>query len=187
MVINVTDDKLASLIMCNKDMEDTPEPYRGNADNTIIVGLSVYNEFIDKYLSADNYWLTTDTPKLKHWRYCGDEDSICRSFYRDMSVAIMKEIWYVKDGGVPTTIVHHIDGVVEYSMEDIIALARKFIPSLNKSRKDLFAYLRNCEYDVPVAKLVKFDDTVTYASILYAMSYPEKYGVPYTKWSFERS
>ena len=187
MVINVTDDKLASLIMCNKDMEDAPEPYRGNADNTIIVGLSVYNEFIDKYLSADNYWLTTDTPKLKHWRYCGDEDSICRSFYRDMSVAIMKELWYVKDGGVPTTIVHHIDGVMEYPMEYITELAKMFISGLNKSRKDLFAYLHKYEYDVPVSKLVKFDDIVTYASLLYAMSYPERYGVPYFKWSFERS
>lgn len=187
MIINVTDDKLASLMILDKELEQCPEPYRGNADNTIIINLSVYKSFIENYLFINDY-LATDTARLKSQVGNPDDTALCQSFYRDMARSVMKELWYTDITSRPTVIHHEIDNVAAGDKDYIDVISQVFAPTLRLARKDLLAEMNDNGYKLPVNKIVKFDDEVNYAVILYAMSSSESaYGVPFSKWSYIRS
>lgn len=180
------EDTLASVLVLDRSMETCPEPYRGHNDTEIVVSFDVYKEFINKYLSVTDY-LATDTVKLLSYLKTCREEELCRCFYKDVAIAVAKEIWYTDIGGAPTKITHVIDGACYNTEEYVSVISKAFAPQLSRASRSLLEYLDYNEYPMSPTKLVKFDAEFSYATLLFAMSsFDNEFGVPFCKWSLER-
>ena len=184
--IYATKDVLASVIVLDKSMEEFPEPYRSSKDNEIIVSFDVYKNFIKDYLSITDY-LATDTAKLKSFLARNCEEELCKCFYRDMALAIAKELWYTSNDKVPTRLTHFISSDSAMPEEYVSIISQSFAAQLARAASDLKDYMRDADYTLPAWKTVKFGTEFSYATILFAMSsMNNEYGVPFCKWSLER-
>lgn len=184
--IYATKDVLASVIVLDKSMEEFPEPYRSSKDNEIIVTFDVYKNFIKDYLSITDY-LSTDTAKLKSFLARDCEEELCKCFYKDMALAIGKELWYTSTDKVPTRLTHFVSGDTAMPEEYVTVISKSFAAQLTGAAEDLKEYLQEADYELPAWKIVKFGNEFSYATILFAMSsINNEYGVPFCKWSLER-
>lgn len=176
--IVVESDKLASLLIVDKSLEEYPEPYRACDDISIVVTLDNYLSFIRNYLDIDNY-MATDTMLLRFWLQEKDDMSLKKAYYKDMAYAIMKELWYSDS---PTAIYHEIDKTPTLGYNYLDILSNSFLKEYNAEQKNLLAGMKQRGYVYTPAKLVKHQKQLTYATALYAMSQ----GVSYSEWTLER-
>lgn len=186
-VIQATEDKLASILVLNRKLEEYPEPYRGNKDMEILVSFDAYKSFIERYLEIYDY-LATPTIKLKYYLSCGKDEELYRCFYLDMALAVAKEVWYTDLSGTPTRITHKITGADILDTGYVTSMSEIFPKGLSRARNSLLSYLANSNYKMAAAKTVTFSDELRYASLLYAMSSnTNEFDVGFYKWSYERS
>lgn len=186
-VIQATEDRLASILVLNRKLEEYPEPYRGNRDMEIQVSFDVYKNFIEQYLEIYDY-LATPTLKLKYYLSCGKDDELYRCFYLDMAFAVAKEVWYADLTGAPTRITHKIGDADILDVGYISGMCEIFPEGLSRARNSLLKHLANSNYTMAAAKTVAFGEELKYASLLYAMSSnTNAFDVGFYKWSYERS
>lgn len=186
-VYRAMEDELASIIFLDQSFETYPEPYRGHSESEIQVSFDVYKNFIDQYLSVNNY-LSTPTLTLKYYLTWDKQESLCRCFYKDMAIAVAKEIWYAEAAGDITRITHIVDGADDFNSDYVKGMCDIYLPNIVRARKDLMAYMKNSLYPLSVNKTIRFNEELNYASLLYAMaSFSNEYGVAFYRWSYERS
>lgn len=184
--IVVQDTQLASVIIVDKKLEEFPEPYRGTKSMELVVSFSAYKDFIHNYLDVNNF-LATQTSKLKYWDRTGDERALCMSFYKDMALAVMKELWYVDVGNNPTQIRHIVEDSPVFNDDFISQMSDACKAGLSKAYNELLREMASRKYEYSVAKLSTNKASVDYATLLYAMSFDDvSYGVSFYKWSLER-
>lgn len=176
--IVVESDKLASVLIVDKSLEEYPEPYRACDDISLVVTLDNYLEFIGRYLDTDNY-MATDTMLLRFWLQENDTTSLTRAYYKDMSYALMKELWYSDS---PTAIYHEVRETPTLGYKYLDVLSTSFMREYNSAQKNLLSGMKQRGYAYTPAKLVKHQKQLTYATALYAMSQ----GVSYSEWTLER-
>lgn len=185
IVIRATEEGLASLLFLDKRLEEYPEPYRSNGDMEIQVSLDVYRNFVDKYLEGHDY-LSTATPILKYTLSLGNDEAFCKCFYKDMALAIIKELWYTDVTGVPTTITHSVGNAKYYDKQYIIDLWEQYPKELSQAQNKLLSHMKSANYQLSVQKVVKFGEQLQYATVLYAMSSIENEYIDFAYWNFER-
>ena len=88
-------DNLAPLLLLDKQMEETPEPFRMQKDVLLVVSFSEYLKFIDVYLNKVDY-LSTPTFILKRYRATQDTNKLYVSFLKDMAYCVAKELHYAE-------------------------------------------------------------------------------------------
>lgn len=185
-VIKVTEDNIASVMFMDKYLEKYPEPYRGNADITLAVSFETYKKFINKYLEVTDY-LSTSTVLLRSYLSRGYDDLLCKCFYRDMANAVVKELWYAREGRSPTSILHLVEDGHGFGGEYIDALYTAFPVQLSRAALDLQESLSVVGYTLPDYKMIQYDKEWRYATVLYAMSsLSNEYGTGFSRWSLER-
>lgn len=184
-VINVTEDKLLSVLATNKELELYPEPYRSNGDMELVISFETYVKFIQKYLGVDNY-LSTPSLDLQFYLHHSMEDMLLRCFYKDVAIGIVKEIWYTNTDSQPTKLTHTVEGCPALGEEYINGMTQAFRADLVKTQAELLKYMTELNYKLPPVKTLKFQSELNYASLLYAMS-KACTKVGYCRWSLERS
>lgn len=184
MMINATNDVLASILFLRKEYDGYPEPYRSQPELEIRVTISEYKKFIEEYLSLNDY-LATDT-KILHSIVNNDRHrELCQCFYKDMAYAVMKELWFTEEGSHPTLITHEISGAEVFDSAYINTLSGIFTSKLARAQNALIREITTNRYQIPVKKLIEFESQVKYATLLYAMSSPnDDYGVVFQEWSY---
>lgn len=187
MKIYAKEDVLASVIILDKTLEVYPEPYRSKGKNEIVVSFDAYRKFVDKYLDVSDY-LATDTPHLLAYSRTGMLDELCKCFYKDMALAIAKELWYTNQDATPTRMTHEVDGAYDFGARYVDAISTSCAQQIARAQTDLLSHMEDADYKIQPAKLISFAWEMKYASILYAMASPtNEYGIPFMRWSLERS
>jgi hypothetical protein len=186
--IYVTEDAIASVMVLDKRMETYPEPYRSRGTALeIVVSFEAYVKFITTYLDIEDY-LATETVRLRYYYAHDNIVELRKCYYKDMAMAIMKELWYTGLDGQPTRLSHSIADSFSFPLEYVSVTAKAMAPQMSRASSSLLNYLSSVNYKIAPAKLVKFADEYNYATLLYAMaSRNNEFGIQFQNWSLERS
>lgn len=112
IVEHVAADNLATLLLLDKSMEETPEPIRMQPSLALLIPFQGFIDFVNVYLDKRDY-LACRTKDLKDAASIGVSDKasrefLLRAFYGAVSRAVVKELHYAearnRDG---TTIIHY--------------------------------------------------------------------------------
>lgn len=187
-IINATEDTLASILLIRKDLEEYPEPYRSNGDIEIRVSFEAYQRFIDKYLAVGDF-LATQTNTLLYYLRNDRLDLLCRCFYLDMALAVVKEVWYTDITANPTKLTHIVADSYRFNEDYVTGMCDIFTKDLSRAQNQLVARMRKLQYAVPPTKVNKFSGEFKYAALLYAMAdmTGEFSNISFSRWSYERS
>lgn len=177
-VSEVTEDFLLAFLEPSRDYEGYPEPFRGYPDCMHIIDIDSYKRFIAKYLDVSDYLLTPTSLLLK---YVAENDvtNLMRSFYRDMSIGVMKELYY--SGVESTHIVHRIKGVTLFTDSMIIDNV-SLLDGLPKAGSRLRGIMRERNMRIDNRKEIFDTPEFQYAKLLFAMAEATD-GVPLVAWS----
>jgi hypothetical protein len=145
--VYVTSDVMATLFLTDKEMERNPEPIRMQQSVMLNVEFEEYIDFCKTYLNVKDY-LSTPTVDIKRFLDIGDEESLLKCFYKDMAVAVGKEIHYAETYRKSATKFYHIvkDPSKIYTQEDICAIAYQFE---SVALSFLIPYLRSRDFGLP--------------------------------------
>lgn len=110
--VNVDSDSLASILLLIRELEKTPEPFRGQPDVTIIVDFEEYLKFVDTFLGDENL-LTLPTKTLQdlirehRQEYKQATKILWCTYLSDMAKAVMKEVYYAEQLDKEATRIQH--------------------------------------------------------------------------------
>jgi hypothetical protein len=93
--VYVTSDVMATLFLTDRKMEIRPEPIRMQPSIQLVVGFSEYVDFCRVYLYQRDY-LVTSTQEIKAYLDNEDMPALLRCFYKDMAVAVAKELFFAE-------------------------------------------------------------------------------------------
>lgn len=110
----LSSDVLATVLILDKILEPTPEPFRGQPDVHFVIDFNEYIKFIRTELGTEHDWLYTPTAVLLHHiRELDQRNSesarkyLFKAFLQDMAFAVMKEV-YISDAlGKRATVITH--------------------------------------------------------------------------------
>lgn len=129
----VTKDTMASMIVCNKFLEETPQPCRGQKHLNLVIPFESYIDFIREYSQLSKYLLSSkfmDVSEIINQpiRTHGEdrEKNLYKAYLVDMAVAVGKELWY-SDGAlhvVSTQISNKMPTGKVMSKDDIISYGK---------------------------------------------------------------
>ena len=105
-VLDVSYERLASLLVLNTELEKRPEPWRGQSTITFRIDFVAYTEFIDKVLKRKDF-LSTKTSLLKEYLDSGNIEGLIGAFYRDMCFAVLKELSFLPSVNTNATKIRH--------------------------------------------------------------------------------
>lgn len=105
---------LAPLLVCEKELEESPLTFRGQPNVNLIIDLDEYIRFILDTPEAESYLFSCDNFNtygvVQDYKNMGDakyKRNITRAMYLDIAAAIFKEIWYCENmlitSGTPIT------------------------------------------------------------------------------------
>lgn len=181
----ITDGLMAPILVLNKSLEVYPEPFRGQRDIVLLVSFGAYKKFINNYLEITDY-LSTETVLLRSKLFTDDHQFLVKAFYKDVACAIAKELYYSKQDGLATRIVHKIDGCHVYAKNYVDVYTEAFRPNLQRAKNDLVSLAKKAGYYYSPVALVNNAWLWNYASLLFAMSSPtDNYEVGFAEWSME--
>lgn len=163
----LTYENLAPLYILNKELEETPDPFRLQGDKiTFIVPYNEYKRFVSRCLREVDY-LATPTKDLLSYYKSGNEDELYSSYLRDMAVAICKELHYAESCGKDGTLYRHkSDGEI---VRDCEYLHKVTVESDKKTQ--LRAYMSEHGFPLPMYFREKNHKLWEYANTLYYSSY----------------
>lgn len=153
---------LATFFLLDPTLERSPEPIRFQPNVKVIIPFSEYIVFIDKYLDKRDF-LQTPTALLKAYLKEGNYYELGKCYYKDMAVAIIKELYYCSlYGRKPTKIRHDIEGSqYAISMDQIRSKYDKAGHRIIDNT--LIAMLKERGYRAKVGDLSSFSDEWLYA------------------------
>jgi hypothetical protein len=91
----VTSDVMATLFLTDKAMERKPEPIRMQPYVMLVVDFSEYLDFCRTYLHKKDY-LATPTSTIKLHLEEDNENKLLQCFYKDMAIAVAKELHFAE-------------------------------------------------------------------------------------------
>jgi hypothetical protein len=102
----VTADTMATLLLTDPGMEKIPEPIRMQPTVRLVIDFSEYLDFCRAYLHRKDY-LATPTAVIKRFLETADEGELVKCFYRDMAVAVCKELHFARLYRKQATLFYH--------------------------------------------------------------------------------
>ena len=175
---SVMSDNLAPILLLDKEMEETPEPFRMQKNVLLIVSFSEYLKFIDNYLDKVDY-LSTPTSMLKQYIMHNDTTRLYSSFLADMAYAVAKELHYAeKYKKSATMLVHDVSDAKVNSLSDIENMYKDI---RNFTENNLHQYMGAKDFALP--KFFNKDNDILwhYANVLLFFSM-----APGKPWIFDR-
>lgn len=109
---SVTSDSLATLLLLEKELEPTPEPFRCQPNISFSVDFQEYIAFCTNFLGRENL-LATPSKKihqlLREFRRGSEEAKfgLWSAFLKDMSFAVMKELYWAESLGKGASCIVH--------------------------------------------------------------------------------
>lgn len=106
MRLDVAADSLAALVVLDRDLEPVPEPFRMQPDVEVIVNFDEYLKFVQS-LPMDSAFLYFPMDKLHQSIEARNEQSLIKSFYIDVALAVCKELFFAEYYGKGATVIRH--------------------------------------------------------------------------------
>lgn len=106
MRLDVEADSLAALMVLDRDLEPVPEPFRMQPDVEVVVNFEEYLKFVQS-LPSDATFLYFPTDKLHKSIEARNEQSLIKSFYIDVALAVCKELFFAEYYGRGATVIRH--------------------------------------------------------------------------------
>ena len=109
MDIEAHADNLAALMVLDRGLEPTPEPFRMQGDVWVHVDYSQYLAFI-RSLPEESQLLYNPTVVLKEAMEHRNDTALLKAFYTDMACAVGKELFFAEAKHKPATHIRHSFG-----------------------------------------------------------------------------
>lgn len=108
MRVDVDADCFAALMVLDRTLEPTPEPFRRQPDVTLSVNFEEYKKFIST-LPADSNFLYFPTSQLQTAIAANSTAALIKSFYVDTALAVCKELFFAEAPMRPcgATVIRH--------------------------------------------------------------------------------
>lgn len=106
MRLDVEADRLAALMVLDRDLEPVPEPFRMQPDVEIFVNFEEYRKFVQS-LPSDDMHLYFPVDKIHKSMDAHNEQALIKSFYIDMALAVCKELFFAEYNGKGATVLRH--------------------------------------------------------------------------------
>jgi hypothetical protein len=106
--VYVSADAMTTLFLTDKTLEPIPEPIRMQPSVRLIVSFSEYIDFCRTWLQGkDKDYLSTPTAAIRKFLEEDNEAELIKCFYKDMAIAIGKELHYAEKYKKPRTAFYH--------------------------------------------------------------------------------
>lgn len=183
----VKPDSLASLLVVNRELEEEAEEFRLQPKVNFVVDFNDYLKFIDKELNIGDYLSLPMIVLKKQVKLYQTEKSkasyefLKRAFFKDMSMAILKELHFAERYGKTVSfITHNISGTMDY--QEVLINKIYETQAKEKSEGDLIQkmYKKNYPIAFPVSESNQF--ALRYAVVLEFYASLGK-----TDWSFNKN
>lgn len=106
MRLDIEADSLAALMVLNRELEPIPEPFRMQPDVEVVVNFEEYLKFVQS-LPSNAQLLYFPIDKLHQSIESHNEQSLIKSFYIDVALAVCKELFFAEYYGKGATVIRH--------------------------------------------------------------------------------
>lgn len=106
MKIEAEADRLAALVVMDRNLELIPEPFRMQPDVEVIVDFGEYLKFVQS-LPTGHPFLYFKVEEIQQAIEVHNELALLKSFYTDMALAVCKELSFAENNGTGATVIRH--------------------------------------------------------------------------------
>lgn len=106
MRCDVEADRLAALMVLDRNLEPVPEPFRMQPEVELVINFDEYLKFIES-LSSNCQLLYFTADALHKAINTRNDQSLLRAFYVDMALAVSKELFFAEYTGKGSTVIRH--------------------------------------------------------------------------------